>query len=477
MRPNILLVVLDALRRDTVEPYRERGGLTPAIGELARRGVALRDAYATASWTLPSHASMFTGMLPRRLGLGQPPSGTPEGARAALQPVADRILASVLSRAGYATEAWSTNLWASQHAGFDIGFDRFAYWTGERLERSAALLGDGPRAQLAWALDGLRSQIDDGAARTGRSLRAAIASWSGQPAFWFVNLCECHSPYLPPRPWNDLDARDRLRAALEAKRHLSFEAICLFAAGRWEIPDEALERMRHLYARAAAYMDGWLADVLQALDRRGILEQTLVIVTSDHGENFAEAGLIAHGFSLDQRLIHVPLVLAGPGAADRGGTFSLAQLPRLVATAAGLEHHPWADDPQPNGIAVAQHDPLGSADDPRVRDFAARHGLDDAAVERMTAAYSAATDGRHKLVVRNGAELLYDLEADPGETAPLDPSEVNGALAPLRAALANSMHHPATQAPTATTPTALAQAASAEEVAALERQMKLLGYL
>src|SRR5437763_1522730 len=100
----------------------------------------------------------------------------------------------------------------------------------------------------------------------------------------------------PPRPWDDLAAPARIKAALEAQRHLSFQSICLFAAGRWEIPDEAFARMRHLYARAAAYLDRWLADVLEALDRRGILDDTLVIVTSDHGENFGEGGLIAHGF-------------------------------------------------------------------------------------------------------------------------------------------------------------------------------------
>ena len=421
--PNILLVVLDALRRDAVEPYGAAPGATPAIAGLAARGSALPNAYATGSWTLPSHASMFTGLLPRRLGLGQAPDGTPQSAAVALERVRDRMLAGVLSGAGYETHGWSTNLWVSPHSGLDLGFDEFAYVPSERIERSEALLGGGRRASLAWALDGLRSRFDDGAASVGRGLREAIAAWSGRPTFWFVNLCECHSPYLPPRPWDDLGAADRVRAALESQRHLNFESICLFAAGRWEIPPEAFARMRHLYARAAAYMDSWLADVLQGLDDRGILDQTLVIVTSDHGESFGESGLIAHGFSLDQRLIHVPLVLAGPGAIEREQPFSLAELPRLIADAAELELHPWRERDLPEGVAVAQYDPIGTPEHPRLREFARRWKLDDAAVQRLTADYTSVTDGRHKLVVRSGTELRYDLSSDPDERAPLDSRE------------------------------------------------------
>jgi arylsulfatase A-like enzyme len=465
---NILLVVLDALRRDAVEPYGAPRGATPAIANLAARGSALPNAYATASWTLPSHASMFTGLLPRQLGLGQPPGGTPKGARGALERVADRVLANVLAKSGYATRGWSANLWASQHAGFDLGFDRFSYVSGHRVDRLAA---EGARARLAWALEGLRARHDDGAAEIGGALREDIASWSGQPTLWFVNLCECHSPYLPPRPWDDLGTATRVRAALDAQRHLSFQSICLFVAGRWQIPDEAFARMRHLYARAAAYLDSWLADVLDALDRRGILDDTLVIVTSDHGENFGEDGLLAHGFSVDQRLIHVPLVMAGPGAISPAGPFSLAELPTVIADAAGLADHPWRRE-LPDGVVVAQYDPMGPPSHPRVREVADRWQIDDVGIDRLTAEFSCATDGRLKLVVRNGAELLYDLREDPGESAPLDPVGANGGFAALRSAL----QHPSARA-TAPSPATQVPSASAEELADLERQMKLLGYM
>jgi arylsulfatase A-like enzyme len=472
-RPNVLLVVLDAVRRDALEPYGPPAGTTPAIADLARRGCALPDAYATSSWTLPSHASMFAGLLPRRLGLGQPPDGSPQGARPAFREASRRLLTSVLAAGGYDTRGFSANLWASAQVGLDIGFERFHYAVPERGGRIEAMMGDGRRARLAWALEGLRARSDNGAGELGRALRASIAGWSGRPTFWFVNVCECHSPCLPPRPWNDLAPRERVRAAFDARRYMNFEALCLYVAGRREIPEEAMEQMRHLYARAIAYADGWIADLLDALERRGILDETLVIVTADHGENFGEHGLIGHGFAVNQELINVPLVTAGPGAPSREGAFSLAELPRVIASAAGIEAHPWTEAELPDGVAVSQYDPMGPADHPRVLAFAERWGLDEEAVGRLTAGFTAVTDGRRKVVRRNHDDLLlYDLQDDPGERAPLDPAQANGAFEGLRGAL----EHPALAAAPAVASDGVAEP-SAEERAALERQMKLLGYL
>jgi arylsulfatase A-like enzyme len=199
-----------------------------------------------------------------------------------------------------------------------------------------------------------------------------------------------------------------------------------------------------------------------------------VIVTSDHGENFGEAGLIAHGFSLDQRLIHVPLVMAGPGAISESGPFSLAQLPRVIADAAGLAGHPWSEVALPEEVAVAQYDPMAPPSDARVREFAERWRLDDEAVRRLTAGFTSATDGQLKLVVRDGDELLYDLRSDPGERSPLDEARANGRFDRLRAALE---HQSVTASPSVTSDAPAAPTPSPDELAALERQMRLLGYM
>jgi arylsulfatase A-like enzyme len=232
--------------------------------------------------------------------------------------------------------------------------------------------------------------------------------------------------------------------------------------------------MRHLYARAVSYMDEWLAGVLEALDRRGVLDQTLVIVTSDHGESFGEGGYIAHGFALSEALIHVPLVIAGPGATGaHDGVFSLAELPGLIATAAGVRDHPITRRDLPDRIAVAQYDAIGPAEHPRLIEFARRFGLERDAILRLATSITCATDGSRKLVVFDDGssvtEKRYDLDADPGESAPLK----DGSFDDLRAVLGRY------SGPAAAVPAETAETADFDDAerAALERQMKLLGYM
>ena len=471
MAPNVLCVVLDTARADAFEPYGAPAGASPAVADLAKRGSALPHVYSTASWTLPSHASMFTGVLPRALGLTQAPEQTPHSARPRLEAVSERMLPEVMRRAGYETGAVTANLWVSPLCGFDIGFERFHYIEPRHQLAMQAAGKDGARQRLGWAQAGLRSSVDDGAAEA----LAVLRGWAGErrerPFFWLVNLIECHAPYLPPRPWNDLGAIERLRAGEDARRHQSFVGVCRTCAGRWEIPDEALERMRHLYARSVAYADDWLGRLLEALDGRGLLDDTLVIVTSDHGENLGENRLFGHAFSLDERLTHVPFVAAGPGAPEDESARSLADLPQIVASAAGLTGHPYAS----TGLPVAEFDPPGAADHPKVQAFVRDHELGDEGLERLTAVLTSASDGRRKLVVRDGRELLYDLEVDPLERSPLDAGATNGAFEALRAAIAAAERGPAPAAPSA--PPTVAPDASPEELAELERQMKLLGYM
>src|SRR5207302_10025759 len=111
----------------------------------------------------------------------------------------------------------------------------------------------------------------------------------------------------------------RARAADEAFRYLTFDSILLACLGEREVPPEAIERMRTLYGAALRYIDSWLARVLDALTTAGVLEDTLIVICSDHGENFGVRGLMGHSMSLDDRLLRVPFVVAGPGRAAFDG--------------------------------------------------------------------------------------------------------------------------------------------------------------
>jgi arylsulfatase A-like enzyme len=471
-RPNVLLLVLDTLRADAAEPYGAPAGSSPALADLARRGMAVPRVRSTASWTLPSHVAMFTGQLARSLGLGQAPEQTPHGAAPVVRAQRELLLAEVLRKCGYATRGVTTNLWAGQASGFDTGFEEFAELPTSRQTQ----LGGRFRHRVRWGLEGVRSRVDDGAAQAWRVMERWSTELDERPFFWFVNLVECHSPYLPPRPYDEASALTRLLAADEAYRYLTLEAILRACLGALAVPDPALRRMRHLYAGSLRYVDDWVTRVLTALSRTGVIDDTLVIVCADHGENFGEGGLMAHSLSVDDRLLHVPFIVAGPGVEAFDGMLSLAELPARVADAIGLEQHPWGSG-LIAGLPVAQWDPFELTDE-RAAELTTEWRLDDAGAQRLRAPITCAVSGRFKLVRGKNEtdEALYDLDADPLELAPLrDGGAIAARAGDALPALRAAVHSPAAQrtAEVALVP----DEASAEEVADIERRMKLMGYM
>jgi arylsulfatase A-like enzyme len=470
VRPNVLVVVLDAARRDALGPYGAPPGSTPAIAQLAGRGRALPEVYATGCWTVPSHASFFTGLLPRAAGLSR--VGSPALAKPVLESHRDRLLPEVLRRAGYSTAAVSANLWVSEASGFSTGFEEF-----EEVDtgRHGQLDAHGPRARIRWLAEAGRGRVDDGAAEAARWLEEWLSKRDRSPFFCFVNLIECHSPYLPPRGYGAISVGDRLRAAAESRRYYTLDAIWRACVGGYDVPDSTIERMRRLYRASIAYMDEWLGRLLERLDDARALDDTLVVITSDHGENFGEGGLLTHALSLDNRLIHVPFVASGPGAQE-AEINSLADLPRLLARAVGLEDHPWRDGPAA-GVGVAQFDPPVEPGDPRAAEAVERWRLGDEALERLTTPLTCAVADGLKLLRRGEREELYDLREDPLELAPLPPQRSTPERArrvdELRAALA----HPAVTSRRSDQPSSSAPQVSAEETRKLEERMKLLGYM
>lgn len=473
MQPNVIVVVFDAGRRDAFEPYGAEPGATPVFASLARRGAAFEDVYATGCWTAPSHASIFTGKLPRAVGLAGVPGGRPPDVRGQMQAERDRLLPWVMRQAGYRTMGASANLWISAASGFDEGFDSFAEIDSGRQGK---LDPKGWRQRLAWWREAVAGRVDDGAAQAERELVGLFKAQT-QPFFCFVNLVECHSPYLPPRPFGVGGPLERIRAAEDASRHYTLPDIWRTCLGGAEVPAPALRRLRRQYKAAVKYMDAWLGRLIEGLEGAGVLDDTLVIVTSDHGENFGEGGLIAHGLSLDNRLIHVPFVVAGPRL---GGSelHSLAALPRFIAEAAGVEQHPWRDSDLPQGMGIAQHDPPVDPSDPIAKETVIDSwGLDEDALAKFTTPLTCAVMGRYKILCSGTEEFWLDLEDDPLELAPRSlaeaPPEASQALERLRAGL----RHEAvtTSRPFATNPPV--SAAPSEELDDLEERMRLLGYL
>jgi Sulfatase len=472
MPPNVLLIVLDAARADHFEPYGAPTGSTPVVAGLARRGSYVPHAYAAGSWTVPSHAALFSGLPPRAAGMSRAPGHTPQSCRPQLEALEDRLLAEVLRRAGYETRAVSTNAWLLPGSGFDTGFEQF-----ELVDPSRDLgFGSHGRRHQARAMwEALRANVDDGA----RGAQDVLRRWMGEsrqrPFFWFVNLVEAHSPYLPPKPFNDLGPLERVRSALEARKYLSLDSIWRASLGQLVVPAEVIERMRGLYAASIRSLDSWIGETLDALAEAHLLDDTLVIVTADHGENLGEHGMLGHSFSLDERLLRVPLVSSGPVDLDAGELLSLASLPNRLGRALDLADHPWSD-PFPEGIAVAQFDPPTELGDPRNRLMLDLWGLEDsdgALMRRFTTRLTSATDGVLKLVRAGDSDEFFDLGVDP--------LEANPQAAPTASTAAERLHDAldlaAAPAVVARNATRAPDPAQHEDVDGLEERMRLLGYM
>jgi arylsulfatase A-like enzyme len=366
----------------------------------------------------------------------------------------------VFRRRGSATLGVSANAgWIKPAFGFDTGFERFTVVGGERR-----LDVGRPGAKVQW----WRARVDDGAAAATAALREALGARAGRPFFAFVNLMECHSPYLPPRPFSDLGPVARWRAVEESMRYLSNRAASLRVnTGEVRLGADTLVRWRRQYAAAVRMVDDWLGRTLEWLDRDGVLQDTVVVVTSDHGENLGEGGRIGHELSMDQRLLQVPLVVAGGEAPVPSPLTSLAALPAVIASAAGLGEHPWDDEPVGVEVAIAQSERLNVDTGPS--SVATAHGYPAEGLRRIALDASAATDGRFTLHRGGGLpEALHDLETDPLEER--DAAEAHPeAAARLRAELDRAdAAHPAS---------ARTEGIAPAEEADIERHLEALGYL
>jgi arylsulfatase A-like enzyme len=302
-KPNIVLVVLDVVRADYTGLHPGANSHTPALDRLAAASTNFVNSWATAPWTVPSHASIFTGALPSRHGCSmrnfQFDTDLP-------------TLAGILGEAGYDTAAFFSNPWLSDEA---TGMLRdFA------VRREAPLGGFMNRPSGTGGYQGGRAVLGD----AGEWLRERS---SDQPFFLFVNFLEAHLPYDPPAEYRAQHLQD-LRDDDQVTIEWGFE----FNAGLH--PSEAVdwERVRRLYGGDVNTADRLLAGLLQLLERQGLSEDTILIVTSDHGENLGEHGLVEHQFSVHESLLSVPLVISAPGLLAPGVCQDPVMLTDLFAT-------------------------------------------------------------------------------------------------------------------------------------------------
>lgn len=333
--PNVILIIWDTVRAASLGLYGHDRPTTPNLERLARRGVIFDRAISTTSWTLPSHVSMLTGALPHETSATwhRPFDGS------------HRSIAEVLADRGYATGAFAANvLYIQWENGIDDGFARFEDYriTPGQVFLSTALGRRIATGRHGWGT-GLLFRLADYTEFLGRKraddVNRAFVDWlddrGERPFFAMLNYYDAHLPYLPPEPFAGRFGRPRANTTL-------FERARREWAGReyWDKSPAGIEAEVAAYEESIAYLDDRLGALMEELERRGELENTIVIVTSDHGEEFGEHGDFEHGTNVYMEQTHVPLVVVQPNAVPSGvrvgDPVSIRDIPATIADLAGL---------------------------------------------------------------------------------------------------------------------------------------------
>jgi arylsulfatase A-like enzyme len=343
--PNVLFIVLDTVRADRLSLYGYRRPTTPTLERLARNGIRFDRARATAPWTLPSHASCFTGRWPRELNVRW------------LTPLRTSVptLAEYLGSRGYATAGLVANTtYCSYDTGLDRGFTDYEDYMLEKLgPLRTAVLVEGFATSLfelsvrneSSPLDSLREFVEgwfySGTRRDAGSINRGFLDWlarrpqPARPFFVFLNYIDAHTPYklpdgVPHRFGHAPQSRDEVRVVYDGWPLLD----------KLTVPRHYLNMARDSYDSCLAYLDGQLSLLFDELQRHDLLDDTLVVIASDHGEGLGEHNLFDHGESLYDTELRVPLLIVPPSTSRAVGVVrdvvSLRDLPATIVDLAGL---------------------------------------------------------------------------------------------------------------------------------------------
>ncbi len=315
-RPNIVLIVADALRADAVDWAGDRPGSLGGFAELARDGVVFERAYSQSSWTRPSFASILTAQYPSAHGTMHKMDFLPDRAF---------TVAEALQEQGYWTAAFTTNINVAPIFNFSQGFDEFSYlepsfYFGATDSATNLAIYKGLRMARERFLAGrmyFKHYYQDAAVLDGH-LSGWLAQKPPEPFFLFVHYMDPHDPYFEI-PY---DGRGVARVMTPSP------------------PAEDAEKLHDLYMQGVRYLDGYLKSLVGQLKSLGLYDRTVLGFTADHGEEFQEHGGWWHGTALYEEQVRVPLVvkrarekLAGQRRADQVRTIDV--LPSMMA-AAGL---------------------------------------------------------------------------------------------------------------------------------------------
>ena len=398
--PNVIVVTIDTLRADHLGCYGYDRPTSPNIDRVAGEGVVFADPSSPASWTKPATGTILTGLHPSRHG------ALYHGSQLQL-PEGERTLAEAFADSGYVTAGFVSNPNVKRVFLFDRGFDEYfdspvedtvtlasirASWFGRVLMRLA-------RHQFNWKYENDVKQMN-------RHILAWLEENRDNRFFLYLHYIDPHIPYTPPEPYRTEFTRDHGMALFnERKEKVGID----------------------LYDGEIRYMDEGFQDLVDELVRHGLWDDTLLVITSDHGEEFFEHGLLGHGFSLYQPVVGVPLVFRGPGVPEGlviDEPVQVLDMPATVLDLAGTGIDRLGD-----GLSFAGLMRGEAWQEPRLYFIESEFGQNEH--DTRSFVFTGVREGKWKLVLteenayfppqnpKYGREALYDLESDPDETVNL----------------------------------------------------------
>jgi arylsulfatase A-like enzyme len=447
--PNILWVVWDTVRADRMSVYGYPRPTTPKLEAWAVKARVFENVVSTASSTVPSHAAMFTGLLPSEHGANN-------GHR--WLDVGHFTVAERLSEAGYQTFLWAANPHIAKEENFQQGFDvEYHPWDPETLDEAIRIVTEkavGDRSARSMSRRKGAEEVKPWATKAaGELAERRLLDWlsrgdSKRPWFAFINYMEAHRPFIPSR-----EARQKMMGEKDVGRSYkvdrSWAPMWSFVFGLHEYSPKELKIMASTYDATLTELDLLFDHLLDSLERRGSLENTVIILTADHGEHLGEHHMLDHQYALYRPLINVPLVIYYPERFEAGRDTSPVMNFDLFPTILELA-----------GVALDLDEEQASKAQSLLRTTSGRQRMSQypevftepfRAVQKKHPDWDptpwhsrlyALQDGRFKIICGKAAgPELYDVDGDPGEvrnSASVDPARAESMSEALHEFLAST---------------------------------------
>lgn len=334
---NTIFIVLDTVRKDRISVYNDEIDFTQNLEDFADDATVFQDAVSQAPWTLPSHASMFTGQYPWEHNATQKQ----------LYLDSDKeLLAEKFENKGHLTGCFTSNTWISPYTGMAEGFQQIDNFFGALPNN---LMSKKSEKVWRWLNTGKAEWLMNKIVKIGEKIHWMTAGMNASTKtpnvvdkaenfiennreddfFLFMNLMDAHLPYYPPEKYRKKHAPN-----------LNPKEICQEAHNHNGGVDEAnFEASRKLYDAEIDFLDDQLGRLFEFFEEEGLAEDTVFVIVSDHGENLGENGMFGHQFSVSEQLISVPMIVKAPGLEKREieKQVELRELYNIIPKLADLE--------------------------------------------------------------------------------------------------------------------------------------------